>query len=137
MPLFLHSPTNRIIETSSPSQTRRYRRHHAFTELDPTDIDTDNHYHSLKSDADSTATTSDSPTTRPSDRPVSSHIDEDAPHKPEPAPMDVDTTDIANHTVSEVLAWVGDNPDRARQALDAEKADRNRVTLTSKLRRIR
>ncbi len=40
-------------------------------------------------------------------------------------------------TVSQVLAWVDNNPVRARQALQYEQQGRNRVTLTAKLRRIR
>lgn len=59
-----------------------------------------------------------------------------APDAPEPEDLDPYTTDIHNHTVSQVLAWVDNNPTRARQALQAEQAGRNRVTLLTALRRI-
>lgn len=36
-------------------------------------------------------------------------------------------------TVQDVLDWVGDDPDRARQALEAERAGQNRSTLISEL----
>jgi hypothetical protein len=39
-------------------------------------------------------------------------------------------------TVDEVLADVGDDPDAARAALDAERAGRNRVSLVKKLTEI-
>jgi hypothetical protein len=44
------------------------------------------------------------------------------------------TTD--ERTVAEVLADVGDDPDLARAALDAETAGRNRSTLTAQLEHI-
>lgn len=39
-------------------------------------------------------------------------------------------------TVSEVLAWVGDDQQRARQALEAEREGRQRETLLDKLERL-
>lgn len=36
-------------------------------------------------------------------------------------------------TVSDVLDWVGDDPARAREALDAEQAGQNRATLVAEL----
>jgi|SRR5262245_24273729 len=39
-------------------------------------------------------------------------------------------------TIAEVLAWVGDDPARAQQALDAELAGQNRSTLISQLEAI-
>lgn len=131
MPSFRHSPSGRIIEASGV-RARRYRRHHAFTELSsgrPTESDTDNHYQSLPSDPES-------PTTPPDHTAESPQIGEDAPHSPETSVDDPDTTDIANMTVAEVLELVGTDRDKARRALTAELAGRHRVTLTSKLQRI-
>jgi hypothetical protein len=34
-----------------------------------------------------------------------------------------------------VLVWVGDDPERARQALDAERAGQHRSTLITELER--
>lgn len=43
-------------------------------------------------------------------------------------------TDTAQKTVDEVLAWVGDDPDRAQEALSAEHASRRpRSTLIARL----
>lgn len=39
-------------------------------------------------------------------------------------------------TVSEVLAWVGDDPDRAYDALEAELDGRGRVSLIGALERV-
>lgn len=36
-------------------------------------------------------------------------------------------------TIDEVLAWVGDDPDRAAQALQAEREGKQRATLISEL----
>lgn len=59
-----------------------------------------------------------------------------APHqtvvavKPQPAPM------VPDGTAAEVLAWIGDDPDRARQALAAERQrEKPRKSLLTKLRR--
>lgn len=41
--------------------------------------------------------------------------------------------EVPDGTVGEVLDWVGDDPDRARQALEAERAGQNRSTLISEL----
>ena len=42
-------------------------------------------------------------------------------------------SEVPQGTVQDVLDWVGDDPDRARQALDAEQSGQQRTTLTSKL----
>jgi hypothetical protein len=39
-------------------------------------------------------------------------------------------------SVKDVLAWVGDDPEKAQAALDAEKAGEQRSTLISKLENI-
>jgi hypothetical protein len=44
-----------------------------------------------------------------------------------------DGSDVPSGTVEEVKAWVGDDPDRAQQALDAERAGQNRSSLISHL----
>lgn len=44
--------------------------------------------------------------------------------------------DVPSGTVSDVLAWVGNDPVRAQMALDAELAGKNRVTLISELESI-
>lgn len=49
-------------------------------------------------------------------------------------PSEVVPTD--DSTIAEVLAQVGDDPTKAQAALDAEKAGKNRSTLTSKLAEI-
>lgn len=43
--------------------------------------------------------------------------------------------EVPDGTVADVMAWVGDDPDRARQALDAEttKGDKARSTLVATL----
>jgi hypothetical protein len=40
---------------------------------------------------------------------------------------------VPDGSVSEVLDWVGDDPDRRAAALAAEKAGKNRVTLIKAL----
>lgn len=53
--------------------------------------------------------------------------------------VDVDTTasEVPEGTTAEVLAWVGEDRERAQQALDAEKdADKPRSTLTRELEKI-
>lgn len=49
-------------------------------------------------------------------------------------PSSVISTEDSN--IAEVLTQVGDDPVKARAALDAEKAGKNRSTLTSKLAEI-
>lgn len=46
-----------------------------------------------------------------------------------------DGGEVPNGTVADVMAWVGDDPDRARRALDAEnaKGDKARSTLAATL----
>lgn len=43
---------------------------------------------------------------------------------------------VPGGTISEVLDWVGDDPDRAQTALEAERAGQNRSTLISQLETI-
>lgn len=43
------------------------------------------------------------------------------------------TSDVPSGTVREVLEWVGDDQDRAEQALAAEKEGAKRSTLISEL----
>lgn len=50
----------------------------------------------------------------------------------ESAPSD-DGIDVSDMNVDEVLDWVGDDLDRARQALDAENMDKGRTTLVEAL----
>ena len=45
----------------------------------------------------------------------------------------VEEEEVPEGTATEVLDWVGDDPDRAQQALDAERAGKNRSTLISQL----
>lgn len=43
---------------------------------------------------------------------------------------------VPDGTIDEVLAWVGDNPERARRALEAEQAAGKRKTLVDQLSKI-
>lgn len=53
-----------------------------------------------------------------------------APKEPEPEPVPTGTS-------KEVLAWVGDDKERAQRALDAEKSNtKPRVTLVNELTEI-
>jgi hypothetical protein len=45
-------------------------------------------------------------------------------------------SDVPDGTVTEVLAWVGDDPDRAEAALEAERLGAGRTTLMSRLEAI-
>lgn len=45
-------------------------------------------------------------------------------------------SEVPTGTVEEVKEWVGDDPDRARQALEAERAGQNRSTLIAYLEEI-
>ena len=59
-----------------------------------------------------------------------------ATHNPawKPVDSDVHVPSLADGTVDEVLAAVGDDPERAKAALDAEKASpRPRTTLVDRL----
>jgi hypothetical protein len=40
---------------------------------------------------------------------------------------------VPDGTVEAILAWVGDDPERAQAALEAERAGKNRSTLISEL----
>lgn len=132
---FRYEPTGQTIEATG-RRARRYRRHHAFTEL----TDTDNHYQSpTDSLPESSSSLPEAPESTPDapDQPTKDHESHtNAPHAPAPVFDDLPLTHIHEHTVSQVLAWVDNDPHRAQAALEAEKAGRNRVTLTAKLRRI-
>jgi hypothetical protein len=53
------------------------------------------------------------------------------------APRRIEPTEAPPEgTVSEVLRWVGDDPGRAGQALDAERAGRRRSSLIAELERL-
>lgn len=49
------------------------------------------------------------------------------------APVVAASSGVPEGTVAEVLDWVGEDPERARQALEAERAGQQRTTLTSQL----
>lgn len=49
------------------------------------------------------------------------------------APEEPKTPEVPAGSISEVLAWVGDDLDRAKLALDAEKAGHARKSLVKKL----
>lgn len=51
----------------------------------------------------------------------------------EPDPNEQYLYDPAAHTVSEVLAYVDENPDETQRVLDAEQGGKNRSTLVSEL----
>jgi hypothetical protein len=59
-----------------------------------------------------------------------------APRRVEPAPTAIAVEAPPEGTVSEVLAWVGDDAGRAQQALEAEQAGKQRATLISELQRL-
>jgi hypothetical protein len=42
-------------------------------------------------------------------------------------------TDVPQGTVTEVLSWAGEDPDRVRAALNAERVGQNRSTLIAEL----
>ena len=46
---------------------------------------------------------------------------------------DADGDGVPDGNVGQVLDWVGDDPERARQALDAETAGKNRAGITGPL----
>lgn len=53
---------------------------------------------------------------------------------PEPT---ADLTDVPAGTVAEVIGWIGDDPDRAQAALDAEaQRDKPRTTVTDHARSV-
>jgi len=47
-----------------------------------------------------------------------------------------DSSDVPQGSVDEVLAWVGDDRDRASRALEAERSGQQRTTLIAKLEAI-
>lgn len=53
------------------------------------------------------------------------------------AEPETDLTDVPAGTVDEVIAWIGDDPERAQAALDAEdQRDKPRTTLTDHARSV-
>jgi hypothetical protein len=67
------------------------------------------------------------PTESPSEQPV---------EQPSEQPNEEDDDDVPSGTIDGVLAWVGDDHDRAQRALDAERAGQNRSTLVTQLEAI-
>lgn len=62
--------------------------------------------------------------------------EEDPEEEPEPEDPDGDELDI-DATAADVLGWVGDDPDRAEEALAAERdKDKPRSTLVKQLERL-
>jgi hypothetical protein len=53
-----------------------------------------------------------------------------------PASETASDDDVPEGSIDTVLAWVGDDPGRAQQALDAEQAGQQRTTLITKLEAI-
>ena len=52
---------------------------------------------------------------------------------PSETPSAASDDGVPDGTVDEVLAWVGDDPDKAARALDAEKSGKDRSTLVEAL----
>lgn len=52
------------------------------------------------------------------------------------ATVQAESGGVPEGTIAEVLAWVGSDPDRAQQALDAERAGQNRSTLITQLQEL-
>ena len=50
--------------------------------------------------------------------------------------LDADPDVVPDGTVAEVLAWVGNDPERARQALGVEQQDKRRAGLTAQLEKL-
>lgn len=59
--------------------------------------------------------------------------DDDSSSQPVTNPSPEDSDCPPSGTIEDVKAWVGDDPERARQALDAERDGPNRQTLVSYL----
>jgi outer membrane biosynthesis protein TonB len=69
---------------------------------------------------------SEPPSEQPAEQPV---------EQPSEQPNE-DDEDVPSGTIDGVLAWVGDDHDRAQRALDAERAGQNRSTLVTQLEAI-
>lgn len=54
----------------------------------------------------------------------------------EETPAANDKIDVPEGSIKEVLAWVGEDVDKAKAALEAEEAGENRKTLVAKLKEI-
>lgn len=55
---------------------------------------------------------------------------------PEPVEEPVSPDEVPEGSAAEVLAWVGEDAERAQRALDAEEAGQQRVGLTKKLKEL-
>lgn len=62
--------------------------------------------------------------------------DEKATKAAEPEKTEEEAQGVPEGSAAEVLAWVGDDKDRAQEALDAEDAGQQRIGLTRKLKEI-
>jgi hypothetical protein len=54
----------------------------------------------------------------------------------EETPAANDKIEVPEGSIKEVLAWVGEDVDKAKAALEAEEAGENRKTLVTKLKEI-
>lgn len=69
-----------------------------------------------------------SPSSRAADRPVSRKAPDSAPdaETAAEAPVEADRFDPAEHTVAEVVAYLGEHPDASRSILAAERRGKAR-----------
>jgi hypothetical protein len=75
----------------------------------------------------------------PSEQPAEGEPSEPPSEQPAEQPSEQpneDDEDVPSGTIDGVLAWVGDDHDRAQRALDAERAGQNRSTLVTQLEAI-
>lgn len=73
----------------------------------------------------------------PSSQAVSKPVEpQEVTEAPEPVEEVVDPQSVPEGPAAEVLAWVGEDKDRAQQALDAEEEGQQRVGLTKKLKEL-
>ncbi|MEV0608122.1 hypothetical protein AB0I61_17325 [Polymorphospora rubra] len=63
----------------------------------------------------------------------SADVDEPAPG---PGDGDGSVDEVPTGSIADVLEWVGDDPDRAQRALDAEQAGKARTSLMPELERL-
>lgn len=61
---------------------------------------------------------------------------EEAPEPQEPEETVEEPQGVPEGPAAEVLEWVGDDKDRAKEALESEEAGQQRVGLTKKLKEI-
>lgn len=67
------------------------------------------------------------------DAPVTASEEKDAPESVEES---TEPQGVPDGPAAEVLQWVGDDKDRAKEALEAEEAGQKRVGLTKKLKEL-